>query len=173
MSAAGRLLPGQHANEDGGGTSDALMHLNGAERAIEGAGTALHAAVALRDADLVSLGFENPVRADGQALSAAGALFGIILQGDDIFQVLHAGGPFIDGSRLSGRFSTRSPVHPIRPDATATPSTSRRMTPMADRESISGKAIFISRSTPDRDVNVELPVKLIVMKADTDGRKSR
>lgn len=36
--------------------------------------------------------------------------------------------------------------------------------------SIVGSAIFISLSTPDSEVKVELPVKFIVQKEDNDGK---
>jgi len=41
---------------------------------------------------------------------------------------------------------------------------------MTAANSIIGRAIFISLSTPESEVKVELPVKFIVQNAETDGR---
>ena len=46
------------------------------------------------------------------------------------------------------------------------------MVPAVSAAIIRGSAVFISFSTPDREVYVADPVKFIVKKADKDGRLS-
>jgi hypothetical protein len=83
--SATRLLAGEKAHEDGGGAADALVDLDGPERAVFLAGAAFHAPVPVGDPDLVTVLFKYPVGADLQASAATGAFILIVPQRHDIF----------------------------------------------------------------------------------------
>ncbi len=127
--------------DHGCGTADSLLYGDSFGRAIARTCAALHAGVQIVNPYFLSVPHEDSVRANSKAHTATRAACDIVFQRSYIFQIFHRITP--------PKKRTRSPM-------------TRRSIPPAVVKSISGIAVFISLSTPDREVYVELPVKFIV-----------
>ena len=143
----------ESAPHDGQCATDAGPDFDRPDGAIAGAGAAFHAAIVVRQAGLAAIHDENAVGTDVRAQSAARAFFGAVFQGGNVFQVMKRHG-----------------LTPHPPDKNATAAAARPSPPAA---SMTGTAAFISATTPERDVNVDDPVKFIARKAESDGRSRR
>ena len=83
-AVTGGLAAFDHALDDGGGTADTGIHLQGIKLTIHGAGPALHAKVMVHNHGLFISHNKNTMRADLHASPAPGAFSLIQLQSLDI-----------------------------------------------------------------------------------------